>query len=217
MPSQNLSRLLWIAMLSVLALLVYTFDVGVYLGKGRLSVAVDPADARTVILQWRGSIEPPMLAKLTEAFKEHRNSADRFVLSLSSPGGSVGHGAAVARLLADIKRTHHVDTLVEGSNTCASMCVPVFLQGEVRRASGRSRWLFHEVRRHDILTDEPAETRPQDRKALTDRLFDTYFMPAGVSPAWIRETRVLMQDGADVWRSGNELIAQDSGIIQERL
>ena len=217
MPSPQLNRLLWIAMLSVLAVLVYTFDVGVFLGSGRLAVEVDPADPRTVHLRWRGEIEPPMLASLTRAIEEHRDSADRFVLSLSSPGGSVAHGGAVIRLLRDIRRTHRLETVLEGSNVCASMCVPVYLQGEVRRASGRSRWLFHEVRRHDVLKDGPEDTRPEVRRALTDKLFDTYFVPAGIPPGWIRDIRGQMQGGTDVWRTGAQLIEQQAGIVLERL
>ena len=213
MPSPQLNRVLWAVMLTVLALLAYQFEIGAYLGRGTLTVARDPADERTVVLRWRGSIEPPMQARLAEAFKAHRGDADRFVLSLSSPGGSVSHGRTVVLLLGQIKRGHKLETVVEGANTCASMCVPVYLQGEVRRATARSRWLFHEVRRFDAITDEVRDTTPADRQALTDRLFATYFKPAGVSPVWIAKTRTLMRDG-DVWRTGAQLVEQGAGIIQ---
>ena len=216
MPTPLLNRLIWIVMLGILAALAATFDVSVYLGSGKLTVKTDPVNERTVVLQWRGSIEPPMLAKLDEAFKEHRSRADRFVLSLSSPGGSVAHGGAVIRLLRDIRRTHRLDTVLEGNNTCASMCVPIFLQGEERRASGRSRWMFHEVTLRDIVTDEKQDIRPSERKQRTDKLFDNYFRPAGVPDAWIRHMRTLMQNG-DVWRTGEQLIQQKAGIILDPL
>ena len=157
-----------------------------------------------------------MQAKLAEAFKEHRGKTDRFVLSLSSPGGSVGHGGAVIRLLREIRRTHRLDTIVEGSGTCASMCVPIYLQGETRRATPRSRWMFHEVSLRDAITDEKQEMRPSDQKARTDKLFDDYFRPAGVPDGWIKDMREKMRKG-DVWRSGDQLMRENTGIIQEAM
>jgi hypothetical protein len=216
MPTPMINRLLWIGMLGVLLALAYTFDVSVYLGSGRLTVQTDPQDERTVILKWRGEIAPPMKAKIEEAFKEHRGRTERFVLSLSSPGGAVGHGGAVIRLLRDIRRTHKLETVLEGNNTCASMCVPIYLQGELRRATPRSRWMFHEVSLRDVVTDEKQDISPADRKRRTDKLFDDYFRPAGVSDKWITATRVLMQSG-DVWRTGDQLMTQSTGIIHEPL
>ena len=203
-------------MLGTLAVLAYTFDVSVYMGSGKLTVQADPADERTVILKWRGEIAPPMQAKLAEAFKEHRNRTERFVLSLSSPGGSVGHGGAVIRLLREIRRSHKLETEVEGSGTCASMCVPIYLQGETRRATPRSRWMFHEVSLRDAVTDEKQDTSPADRKRRTDKLFEDYFRPAGVPDGWIAEMRTSMQKG-DVWRTGDQLMKQNAGIILESM
>jgi hypothetical protein len=215
MPSRQLNRFLWLAVLSVLAVLVYQFDLRPFLGNGKLTVEKDAADARIVILRWRGSIEQPMLAKLKDAVAEHRNGADRFVLSLSSPGGSVGHGGAVIRLLRDLKRSHHLETVLESGATCASMCVPVYLQGETRRANPRSRWMFHDVSFRDAVTNEKEDGRQSDSKARTDRLFDDYFRPAGVSEDWIRDMRLAMKKG-DVWRSGEDLLRDRAGIILER-
>ncbi len=201
-------------MLGTLAVLAYTFDVSVYMGSGKLTVQTDPNDERTVLLKWRGEIAPPMQAKLAEAFKEHRGKTDRLVLTLSSPGGSVGHGGAVIRLLRDIRRTHKLETLVEGNGTCASMCVPIYLQGDTRLASPRSRWMFHEVTLRDAITDEKQDMRPSDQKARTDKLFDDYFRPAGVPESWISDMREKMRKG-DVWRTGDQLMKQNAGIIHE--
>ena len=216
MPSRQLNRLLWLGMLGVLAFLVVTFDLAPFLGSGRLTVERDPADERTVTLHWRGAIEPPMLAKLTEALQEHRGRSNRFVLSLSSSGGSVGHGGEVIRLLRDIRRTHRLETVVEGGGTCASMCVPVYLQGDVRRAAARARFMFHEVSFRDILTNERQEGRARDSKTRTDKLFDDYFRPAGVPEPWIAEIRRYMKTG-DVWRTGDELLREQAGIVLERM
>ena len=217
MPTPLVNRLLWVLMLGTLAALAYTFDVSVYMGSGKLTVTTDPSDQRAVVLKWRGEIAPPMRAKIEEAFREHRSKADRFVLSLSSPGGSVGHGGAVIRLLREIRRTHRLETVLEGNATCASMCVPIYLQGEVRRATGRSHWMFHEVSLRDAVTHEKEDMRPSDQKARTDRLFDDYFRPAGVPDRWIEGMREQMKGGHDVWRTGEQLLRERSGIIQEQL
>lgn len=216
MPSKHINRLLWLVMLGVLAVLVARFDVTAFLGSGRLTVTTDPTDARTVIMRWRGAIEPPMQSSLVEAIAEHRGKADRFVLSLSSAGGSVSHGGAVIRTLRELRRSRRLDTVVEGSGTCASMCVPVYLQGEERRATGRSRWMFHEVSLRDAISKEQQDISPADRKARTDKLFDDYFRPAGVPEAWIKDMRERMR-GGDVWRSGDELLAERANIVLDRM
>lgn len=212
MPTRNVNRLLWLVMLGVLGLLVLNFDVSVYLGKGKLTVQRDPGNDRVVILRWLGEVRHPMNDKLAEAYRENRSGTERFVLVLSSPGGSVSHGGAVIRTLREMRRSHQLETVIEGNGTCASMCVPVYLQGEERRAAARSRWMFHEVSVHDIVTDEKQSISPAERTARTDKLFDDYFRPAGVDARWIAEIRTLMRKG-DVWRSGEQLVRTKSGII----
>ena len=216
MPSGHFNRAIWAAMVIAIVWLGWQYRDTYFNSQGTLEVSTD-GSRDTLYLAWSGKIAPPMREKIAAAVAEHGAGRRTVILSLNSPGGLLGYGDSVNALLREIAATHTLETTVETGNACASMCVPVYLQGEVRRASGRSRWLFHEVRRHDVLKDGPEDTRPEVRRALTDKLFDTYFVPAGIPPGWIRDIRGQMQGGTDVWRTGAQLIEQQAGIVLERL
>jgi hypothetical protein len=46
-------------------------------------------------------------------------------------------------------------------------------------------------------------------------LFLKYFKAAGVSETWIRKVRDGMSGGNDIWKTGRELVDENSGIVQE--
>lgn len=213
-PSQN--RLIWLAMLTAIAVLGYqTHDriEGYLRGVGRLDVATRD-NGRVVEMTWRGEINAPMEQRIQEAYTRHRDSAETFVLSLASPGGSLGHGARVVRVLNDIARSHALETVVDAGRRCASMCVPIYLQGERRRAGESAYFMFHNVSFRDFFEDEAATVPAAATTAATDELFSRYFAPAGVPDAWIRQLRSEMTGGDDVWRTAAQLYAQQSNIVQ---
>ncbi|MDX2309672.1 MAG: ATP-dependent Clp protease proteolytic subunit [Hyphomicrobium sp.] len=217
MPSRTLNRVIWIAMLVLLAVLGFKTRDNIELlfaGVGKLDVRVVP-DQDTVVLEWRGQIEAPMASRLAEAYEQHRRDAGKFVLSLSSPGGSLDQGAEVIRLLRRIAATHTLETIVEGRRLCASMCVPVYLQGQKRTASETSQFMFHEVRFREFHSDETIDVPDSATGKATDRLFRKYFLTAGVPAAWIRSVRAEMTGGVDVWKTGRELVDEKAGIVQD--
>ena len=111
MPSRTLNRVLWAAVFIVLAALGLTTraDLEVYFaGVGKLDVREEPAGG-TVYLRWRGQIDAPMESRLIDAFDRYRGERRKFVLSLSSPGGMIDHGARVVRLLQKIGETNDID------------------------------------------------------------------------------------------------------------
>ena len=55
---------------------------------------------------------------------------NRVVLFLDSAGGQVGEGDRVIEALNEIKLRHQLITVVPHGKLCASMCIPIFLQGE---------------------------------------------------------------------------------------
>ena len=67
------------------------------------------------------------------------------MLDLSSCGGDLPELERLIATLRRIKETHRLDTRVGRGATCASACVPVFLQGQDRWGALTSSWLFHEV------------------------------------------------------------------------
>lgn len=216
MPSRALNRILWVSILLLLAVLVVQTRDNLdafFSGVGKLDVT-PAADNETVLLYWRGKIDAPMASRIQEAFDQHRRTARRFVLSLSSPGGSLQHGGQVVALLRQIRRTHTLDTLVDNNRRCASMCVPVYLQGERRRAASNAKFMFHEVSFREQFATEDLDVPASAKQSATDKLFAVYFTPAGVPDAWIRLVRAEMTGGNDVWKTAHELVDENAGIVQ---
>ncbi len=212
--SRSANRLVWALMLAALVWLTYEFrDTLAFLTTGSLTVSEEGEAADTVRLRWVGPVEAPMSARFREAISEWKSKKSRFVLEISSPGGSLDQGGAVIRQLRDLKRTHQIETVVLAGERCLSMCVPIYLQGTTRVASPRSRWMFHEVRFREQFSDKDSDVPEQAKIRATDKLFADYFKPAGVSESWILVTRNAMRKG-DVWRSGQALIDERAGIIQ---
>ncbi|MBK9077809.1 MAG: hypothetical protein WBP38_04270 [Hyphomicrobium sp.] len=217
MPSRALNRLLWAAVL--LAIVVLGFKTRdnlelYFAGVGTLDVREAP-DGGTVYLNWRGKIAAPMASRIAEAYERYQGTAGTFVLSLSSPGGSLAHGADVVRLLRKIKETHRLDTVVEAGRRCASMCVPIYLQGQLRTAAESAQFMFHEVSFMEFSSKERLEVPESATASATDSLFERYFVPAGVPVSWIRSVRAAMAGGNDVWKTGRELVDEDSHIVQQ--
>src|SRR5262249_16774506 len=132
----------------------------------------------------------------------------RVVLFLDSAGGQVEEGDRVIHILNGIKPTHRLITAVLDGNLCASMCIPIFLQGENRLAGRTSQWIFHEAAR------QGANGREQMQETL--RLFDKYYVPAGVSADWIKSIVPIIKR-AQLWQSGSDLIKTNTGIVTHPL
>ena len=208
--SKIANRLVWGGMFIVILMLGYQFkDTIGFLSTGTLTVSESETDPDTIHLRWVGEVGPAMTGNLRDSIPEWRGRKRRVVLELSSPGGSVADGAAVVRMLRDLRRTHELETVVRAGENCLSMCVPIYLQGAKRVASPRSRWMFHEVRVRDAFDDDDPGRR--DGRS-TDKLFENFFKPEGVTESWITVTRHAMRKG-DVWRTGQALVDEKSGII----
>lgn len=212
MKNRSLSRLLWLSFAAAFVVLAVQFNDSLetlFSRRGTLEVVEEPGH---VLLRWRGGVEAPMLARLDEAFRRYATESPRFVLSLHSPGGKLDHGRDVIRLIKRMQQTHAVDTIVEGRNGCASMCVPIYLAGRQRTAAPRSRFMFHEVSFRDAESEKISNVPEQAIARATDQLLERYFRPEGVDSRWLRDMREQMK-GRDVWRTAEELIAERSGIV----
>ena len=51
-------------------------------------------------------------------------------------------------------------------------------------------------------------------RAITERIFEDYFLPAGVSETWLNNLRVMVQH-SDYWQTGQNLWESKSGIITD--
>jgi hypothetical protein len=217
MPSSSANRFIWAAVLLLIAgLALQTRDnLDLYfMAVGKLDVRATPEEG-TVFLVWRGKIDAPMESRIAEAFERHKGEARKFILSLSSPGGSLDHGSRVARLLRKMGETHGIETVVEARRHCASMCVPVYLQGQRRTAAESAKFMFHEVSFREHFSEDQSDVPETATASATDQLFAKYFAPAGVPEDWIRKVRRDMTGGNDIWKTGRELIDENAGIVQD--
>ena len=177
------------------------------LQRGELKISLAKSQDGTVHLAWNGPVAAPMASKIREAFEDRKEQASRFVLLLSSNGGSVAEGERVIEVLRQIKKTHSLDTAVTQGERCASMCVFIYVQGQKRYGALTSAWLFHEVSRKDPVTKQIT----LDRNAW-ERLVDKYFPAAGVSQDWTAKMKQLTIE-TDYWQTGADLVQANSGII----
>jgi hypothetical protein len=137
---------------------------------------------------------------------KYGTALNRVVLFLDSAGGRVDDGDRLIEALNEIKLRHRLITVVPHGKLCASMCIPIFLQGEDRLAARASIWLFHEAAQRQANGELRTDT------AETWRLFRKYYAPAGVSPRWLKSIAPLINE-TDLWQTGGDLISAKSGII----
>lgn len=217
MLSRKLNRIVWAAVIVLTVLFAMraqdTIDLAMS-AIGRLDATRDPQSGE-LRMRWRGKIEAPMAQRIAEAVSKTDGPISKIVLSLSSPGGSLDHGAEVIALLDKIRATYPLETVVENRGICASMCVPVYLQGDVRRSAASAKFMFHEVSFRESLSDDKISVPEKAVGSATDRFFEKYFLPAGVPADWIGAVRRAMSGGTDVWKTGRDLLDEHAGIVQD--
>ena len=173
-----------------------------------LVAASDSVRAEMLRLSWSGTITDPMSECILGEFEKAKSKTRRVVLNLDSKGGDLGAADRTIAALKKIRETHYLETMVSQGGTCGSACIPVFLAGERRWGALTSSWLFHEVGR---WIDPQRRNLTTDREK-TERVFQEYFLPAGVSEAWLKRLRPLIQH-SDYWQTGQNLWEDKSGVI----
>ncbi|MEO1015700.1 MAG: ATP-dependent Clp protease proteolytic subunit [Pseudomonadota bacterium] len=200
---------LLVAALAVMAMLAWRNDRAVYADKGRLAVRVEDDAA---VLTWIEGVDVPMARRIDEAYQRLGGEVDAFVLELHSPGGSVLEGRAVIGVLDRVRSTHDLITVVGPGRECLSMCVPIFLSGEMRLAARDATFMFHEPTSRNVLTGA-RERRPafEERRA-TEKFLRRYFEDSPMDPVW-RERLAEDWKGEDVWKTGAELVEERAGVV----
>lgn len=164
------------------------------------------------VFRWHEAVEAPMAYRFREAFEASKDKTDRIIIDLASPGGALAEGRSVIEEIERMKATHRVTTRVGPGATCASMCVPIFLAGEERLASSNSAFMFHEPSSVDYFTDKKANKPAFEQRMDAERFFERYFTQSPVDAAW-REKLRQEWTGRDVWKTGEELVAEKSGVV----
>jgi ATP-dependent protease ClpP protease subunit len=174
-----------------------------------LSLEFNQADG-ILEIEWTGLIAAGVADELRASVAKYGTDLKRVVLFLDSAGGQVDEGDRVIAVLNEIKQGHRLATVVPHGKLCASMCIPIFLQGDDRFAARASLWIFHEA-------SQPLANGGQ-RTDMTEtwRLFRKYYGSAGVSSHWLKSIASLIK-GADLWQTGGDLIDAKTGIIMHAL
>ncbi len=201
-----------VALLALTALMIMRNEQFIFRDEGRLEIAPDPNDRTTVVFTWRSDVDVPMARRFSEGFEEWAGKADRFIIDLNSPGGSIREGEAVIREIEKMKRTHIIDTRVRNRRACYSMCVPIFLQGDQREAAANARFMFHEPTAYDYFTGEKIKEPDFEREANSRRFFNRYFVNSPMDPVW-RDQLADEWIGRDVFRTAEELVDERSNIV----
>src|SRR5262245_42537955 len=100
-------------MLAALALIGKDVSAYAWGGQeGRLRIAAADAYNSIVRLSWTVPIAAPMAQQIRDAYEDRKQRATRFVLTLSSEGGSVAEGELAIEVLRRIATTHALETVV---------------------------------------------------------------------------------------------------------
>jgi ATP-dependent protease ClpP protease subunit len=184
-----------------------------------LSISEEPD---RIVLGWSGPVQEPMSERITAALDRYKADPRRLVLVLNSPGGSVEHGRKVVAMI----RTHGraIETFVDKAGVCASMCVPIFLTGARRIADQEAYFMFHQVsltsardnmKRPELNPSEKAllaDTVKTIEAHVTDDFYRSDIGIRGVNAVWLARMREKIA-GGDVWMSGQQLVDESSGIV----
>jgi hypothetical protein len=210
MLSISLRRLAPVATIAMLALAAFMLEEGERALDREAQGFSVREEGGALILRWSGEVEAPMARLIAHAAGE--SAAPRVVLELHSPGGAIAEGKLVIAALDAIAQTRALETRVEAGDLCLSMCVPIFLRGEQRIAGTHARFMFHEPQSYDALTDERIDTPEFERRRASERFVELYLENSPIDGRWLARTRPLWREG-EVWKTGEELIAEQSNIV----
>ncbi|MBL4647124.1 MAG: ATP-dependent Clp protease proteolytic subunit [Rhizobiales bacterium] len=165
--------------------------------------------AGSMAIEYEGAIVFPLAENLLEIWKvvERQDAVTTIILNLNSKGGLISHGEKVISLLSAIRQSPKtLITLVENGHTCASMCIPIYVQGERRIAFPASSWMLHGARKWHSNVPNVKETR---------RVFD-HLRERDITPAFLDRffANGYHKQPGELWLSGRELFSQSNIILK---
>lgn len=147
----------------------------------------------SVGLRYSGTIAPPLADELRKLLLSEPRRFNHVVLELDSCGGDLDHVQQVTAVLAEVRASMELTTRVMEGGVCASGCIPVFLQGSKRKASGASVWVFHGA--HAARTNIPDS-------AATARYLDL-LTQSGMAVGF----REVLEKDNRIYRPGNLILS----------
>lgn len=160
-------------------------------------------------LKFEELIRPNHAAQLDLALNSCPELTDLKIL-LNSPGGSISETRKIKEVLDTAKsRGVVVTTQVNNGDECDSNCVPLFAQGNIRKAGAVAAFMFHGVST-PILTNIPEKASTEEMLAMIRN---------GVNDVWLQKLieMQVFSIPAMFWMSGAELYNENSGLVTELL
>lgn len=160
-------------------------------------------------LKFEELIRPNHAAQLDLALNSCPELTDLKLL-LNSPGGSISETRKIKEVLDTAKsRGVVVTTQVNNGDECDSNCVPLFAQGNIRKAGAVAAFMFHGVST-PILTNIPEKASTEEMLAMIRN---------GVNEVWLQKLidMQVFSIPAMFWMSGAELYNENSGLVTELL
>lgn len=160
-------------------------------------------------LKFEELIRPNHAAQLDLALNSCPELTDLKLL-LNSPGGSISETRKIKEVLDTAKsRGVVVTTQVNNGDECDSNCVPLFAQGNIRKAGAVAAFMFHGVST-PILTNIPEKASTEEMLAMIRN---------GVNDVWLQKLieMQVFSIPAMFWMSGAELYNENSGLVTELL
>lgn len=156
------------------------------------------------VIKVTGMILSPMADELSELL-DKISSGQRLILDFKSEGGESREGYKIIEAIKKHKARLKIDTFVDNGALCASMCIPLFMQGQTRIAGARSSFMFHGA--SPINTNVP---NPISSRVYTDALVE-----AGASAEWVESlwSQGIFSKPMEYWANGEELFAEKSNIV----
>ena len=157
-------------------------------------------------LRYTGPLSGALAGELRALLLTGPRRFDHVVLELDSDGGNLAHVREIVTVLQEVRARMQLTTRVTEGSLCASGCIALFMQGETRKASGSSIWVFHGARGAFTNIPDPAATDE----------YLSILAAAGMTEKF----RAMLQAENRIYRpgsfilSGYELFAvHDAGII----
>lgn len=163
-----------------------------------------------VALRYEGPLKAPLVEELQNLLLSSPPRFKHVVLELDSNGGDLAYVREVVGVLQEVRSRMQLTTRVMEGAICASGCIPVFMQGEIRKASGASVWVFHGAR--------TAQTNVPSRLATIDYL--DMLSSAGLDHGF----RTKLERDNKIFKAGSLILSgyevfnvEKAGVITELL
>ena len=109
-------------------------------------------------LRYTGPLSASLAGELRSLLLTGPKRYDHVVLELDSDGGNLEDVKEIVAVLQEVRSRMQLTTRVTEGSLCASGCIPIFMQGAIRKASGSSIWVFHGARGAFTNLPDPAAT-----------------------------------------------------------